>query len=105
MIQDLAEELQVIEQESLNDSPYSEVTQESDLEQISETSLTEDEWQWLAKTKTLSTKIFENYEPIKYYKDIETAHCQSENLDKYGIDHTEEVIIGSEQGTTFPTFS
>ena len=31
------------------------------------------------------------YEPIKYYKGIETAHYQS------------EVFIGSEQGTTFPT--
>ena len=40
---------------------------------------------------------------FKYYKDIETAHCQSENLDEYSIDHTEEVIIGSEPGTTFPT--
>ena len=46
MIQDLAEELQVIEQESLNDGYDSEVTQESDLEQKdSETSMTEDEEQ------------------------------------------------------------
>ena len=45
----------------------------------------------------------ENYKPNQYYKDIETALCQSENLDEYRIDHTEEVIIGSEQGTTFPT--
>ena len=49
------------------------------------------------------TKIVENYEPIKYYKDIETANCQSVNLDEYSINHTEEVITGSEQGTTFPT--
>ena len=28
---------------------------------------------------------------------------QSESLDKSNINHTEEVIIGSEQGTTFPT--
>ena len=42
MIQDFAEELQVIEQESLNDSHDSEVTQESDLEQEDgEISLTE----------------------------------------------------------------
>ena len=47
--------------------------------------------------------MFENYQPNQYYKDIETALCQSENLDEYGIDHTEEVIIGLEQGTTFPT--
>ena len=46
MIQDLAEELQVIEQESLNDGHNSEVTQESDLEQEdSEITLTEDEEQ------------------------------------------------------------
>ena len=46
MIQDLAEELQAIELESLNDGHYSEVTQESDLEQEdSEITLTEDEEQ------------------------------------------------------------
>ena len=46
MIQDLAEELQTIEQESLNDGHDSEITQESDLEQEdSETSMTEEEEQ------------------------------------------------------------
>ena len=46
MIQDLAEELQAIEQESLNDGHGSEVSQESDLEQEdSETSMREDEEQ------------------------------------------------------------
>ena len=46
MIQDLAEELQTIEQESLNDGHDSDVTQESDLEQEDgETSMTEDEEQ------------------------------------------------------------
>ena len=29
--------------------------------------------------------------------------CQLENLDENDKNHTEEVIIGSEQGTTFPT--
>ena len=47
--------------------------------------------------------MFENYEPDQYYKDIKTTFCQSEKLDEYGIDHTEEVVIGLEQGTTFPT--
>ena len=47
--------------------------------------------------------MFENYEPNQYYKDTEMTLCQSENLDEYGIDHTEEVVIGLEQGTTFPT--
>ena len=46
MIKDFAEELQVIEQESLNGGIDSKVTQESDLEQEdSEISLTEDEEQ------------------------------------------------------------
>ena len=46
MIQDLADELQTIEQESLNDGHESEVTQESDLEQEdSKASMTEDEEQ------------------------------------------------------------
>ena len=46
MIQDLAEELQVIEQESLNDGHDSEVTQESELELVdSEITLTEDKEQ------------------------------------------------------------
>ena len=26
-----------------------------------------------------------------------------ENIDEYTVNHTEEVVIGSEQGTTFPT--
>ena len=28
---------------------------------------------------------------------------QSKNLDESNINHTKEVVIGSEQGTTFPT--
>ena len=47
--------------------------------------------------------MLKNYEHNQYYRDLETAPCQSENLDEYNIDHTEEVIIGSERGTTFPT--
>ena len=47
--------------------------------------------------------MFENYEPNQYSKDIETTFCQSEKLVKYGIDHAEEVVIGLEQGTIFPT--
>ena len=48
-------------------------------------------------------KTCENYEPTKYYRDIEITHCQSDNPNEYNINHAEEVIIGSEQGTTFPT--
>ena len=47
--------------------------------------------------------FLERYEPNQYYRDIETTFCQSKSSDEYGINHTEEVIIGLEQGTTFPT--
>ena len=56
-----------------------------------------------SKTKTSQAKHFENYEPTKYYRDIETTHCQLDNQDEYNINHAEEVIIGLEQETTFPT--
>ena len=36
------------------------------------------------------------YEPTKYYIDVD-------NQGEHDINHTEEVIIGLEQGTTFPT--
>ena len=56
-----------------------------------------------SQNQNFTHQNFENYEPIKYYKEIETAHCQLDNQDEYNINHAEEVIIGSEQGTTFPT--
>ena len=48
-------------------------------------------------------KTLENYESTKYYCNIEITHCQLDNRNEYNINHAEEVIIGSEQGTTFPT--
>ena len=52
---------------------------------------------------TPQTNTPEKYEPTKYYIDIETAPCCLNNQRENNINHTEEVIIGSEQGTTFPT--
>ena len=49
------------------------------------------------------TNISEKYEPTKYYIDIETIPCHLDSQGKHNINHTEEVTIGSEQGTTFPT--
>ena len=43
------------------------------------------------------------YEPTRYYKDIETTPCHLDSQGEHNINHTEEVIIGSEQGTMFPT--
>ena len=34
---------------------------------------------------------------------MEATFYQSKSSDEYCIEHTEDVIIGSEQGTTFPT--
>ena len=56
-----------------------------------------------SQNQNFTCQIFENYEPFKYYKDIKTTHCQLDDLDEYDVSHAEEVIIGLEQGTTFPT--
>ena len=45
----------------------------------------------------------EKYEPTKYYIDIETTPCCLDNQEEHNINHTAEIIRGSEQGTTFPT--
>ena len=52
---------------------------------------------------TLQTNTSEKYKPIKYYIDIETTPCHLDSQGKCNVNHTEEVIIGSEEGTTFPT--
>ena len=40
---------------------------------------------------------------IKNHVDKAIVTIQQENLDENTMNHTEEVVIGSEQGTTFPT--
>ena len=52
---------------------------------------------------TSQTNTSEKYEPTKYYLDIETAPCHLDSQEEHNINHTEEAIIRSEQGTTFPT--
>ena len=52
---------------------------------------------------TPQTNTPEEYKPAKYHIDIETAPCCLDNQREHNINLTEEVIIGSEQGTTFPT--
>ena len=60
MIQELTEELQSIDQESLNDKQDSEATQESDLEQEdSGDCLTDNEEQWLSTKQNLSSQSIE----------------------------------------------
>ena len=104
LIQELTEELQAIEQNFPNDEPDSEVTQESDLEQEdSENYLTEDEEQWLTKSQDLFSSFLANDELDHYHEDIQVTIGQSEGSNECNMDHTEEVILGSEQGATFPT--
>ena len=52
---------------------------------------------------TPQTITLEKYELAKHHIDIETIPCKLNNQREHNINHTEEVIIGSEQGTTFPT--
>ena len=47
--------------------------------------------------------FLEQYEPDSHPEKIDTTSYQSKGSDESSIYHTEEVIIGSEQGMTFPT--
>ena len=103
MIQELTEELQLIDQESLNHEQYSEVTQESDLEQEdSEDCLTETEEQWLNTRQNLSSQCSEQKKNNNMVEKV-TVTIPPEDYNENTVNHTEEVVIGSEQGTTFPT--
>ena len=92
-----------MDQESLNEEQESEVTQESDLEQEdSEDYLTKTEEQWLNTKQNLSSPCFEQQITDDIVNKSNVTKPQ-ENIDDYIINHTEEVVIRSEQGTTFPT--
>ena len=96
LIQELTEELQSIDQESLNDEHESEVTQERDLEQEdSEDYLTEMEEQWLNIQQNLS---FPCCEPQKIDEIVNknTVTKIEENIEDSTVNHAEEVVIGSE---------
>ena len=56
----------------------------------------------ITKTKTIQAKNSEKYEPTIYYKDIETTPCHLDSQSKHNINHTEEVITGSEQAQLSP---
>ena len=47
--------------------------------------------------------LLEQYEPDIHLGKMDVTYYQSKGSDESSIDHTEEVIIGSEQGMTFPT--
>ena len=47
--------------------------------------------------------FLEQDKPDIYLRRIDIISYQSKDTDESNINHTEEVIIGSEQGITFPT--
>ena len=51
----------------------------------------------------MSSWFSEQIEPYDFPEKTTIICCQLENLNANDVNHTEEVIIGSEQGTTFPT--
>ena len=100
LIQQITEELQAIEEESSKEDQDSDATQESDLEQEdSDIALTESE-QWLSENR--ETPICDNQanNKIKEHNKIQNKETE---MPEQKINHTEEVIIGTVQGTTFPT--
>ena len=99
----MTEELQSVDQESMTDEWDSEATQESDLEQEdSEDCLTDVEEQWLSARQNLSSPCIK-LKKIRNHVNKAVVTIQQDNLDENTVNHTEEVIIGSEQGTTFPS--
>ena len=93
LIQEITEELQAIEEESANEEQESDATRLSDLEQEdSDIPLTEDEQGLCSKDSN-----------DKANKQNDPQNLESILLEEHETIHTEEVIIGTEQGTTFPT--
>ena len=100
LIQEITEELQAIEEESSKEDQDSDATQESDLEQEdSDNTLTESE-QWLCEKQETPTcdNISDNKE-----EQYDESKISQTKMPEQDINHTVEVIIGAEQGTTFPT--
>ena len=92
LIQEITEELQAIEEESSKEDKDSDATQVSDLEQEdSDITPTKDEQCLCGNVQNCTTH--------KQDKNRDSEIRKSEQE----IIHTEEVIIGTEQGTTFPT--
>ena len=81
MIQELTEDLQSMEQESLDEKQESEVTQESDLEQEdSEEYLTETEEQWLPTKQNSSSPCFDQQIIDETIFQMMIYHFQKETL-------------------------
>ena len=102
LIQEITEELQAIEEESSKEDQDSDVIQESDLEQEDSDNILTQSEQWLCgnqETPHCNNQSRNNTKEHDKNKDniFETKMLEQD------INHTEKVIIGMEQGTTFPT--
>ena len=99
LIQEITEELQVIEESSKEDQD-SDAMQESDLEQEdSNITPTKDE-QGLCENQEPPSVTTSQVMTIEEHNKIKNSETK---IPEQEIKYTEEVIIGTEQGTTFPT--
>ena len=57
----------------------------------------------ISKNRIFPPGVLNKKEPDDFPEKTTIISCQLENLNENDVNHTEEVIIGSEQGTTFPT--
>ena len=92
LIQEITEELQAIEEESSKEDQDSDATQESDLEQ-EDSDNTPTESEQLLCDDNLSDKTNKQDED----KSLKNRLLEQE------INHTEDVIVGTDKGMTFPT--
>ena len=102
LIQEITEELQTIEEESLKDEHDSEASQESDLEWEDSDNYLADNEQWLFKVQDLPSLVDERNKLDSSPDKSETIPNILETLNQ-DINCIEEVVIRAEQGTTFPT--
>ena len=100
MIQEITEELQAIEEESSKEDQDSDATQESDLEQEDSDNILTKSEQCLCEKQEIF--ICDNQISNKT-KEHNKDNISETKMSEQDINHTEEVIIGTEQGTTFPT--
>ena len=100
LIQEITEELQVIEEESSREEQDSDATQESGLEHKDSDNLLTDSEQWLCKRQETTPCTSE---PTKIDNECDKNEIPEMKTSNQYINHMEEVIIGTEQGTTFPT--
>ena len=100
LIQEITEELQAIEEESSREEQESDATQESDLEQEDSDNLLTDSEQWLCERQETTPCASD---PNMIDKECDRICIPETKISKQDINHTEEVIICTEQGTTFPT--